>query len=262
MKKRFLCSLLLMALLISSITTADAIPMSDKEWEDRKAYLEENIISLGSQDFETVENWLFLNGFQDVEIVKDDGSLIQPMSTNANVSITSFDAYYDTRSSRYLIKGWWIWKGTSYLDLSAGAIDGVMLAMYNSNFGTVTGYEYSSNPAGIAVYDQNGTHYPDVGGLEDISGSGLVWTFQDYYDWNNYVGFKGQAWAWLDKKPTDSTVYLKLDYRHTYTTATFNSGTISWAPGTKAPSISLSFSGVPQAWTATNIWKKPSWPNN
>ncbi|MEL7648747.1 MAG: hypothetical protein AAGU76_11680 [Sedimentibacter sp.] len=263
MKKKFIGSLLLLILLISSVTTANAAPMKDAEWENRKAYIEENIIALGSQDFETVENWLFLNGFQDVEVAQNKDGLIQPLSTNANVSITSFDAYYDTRSSRYLIKGWWIWKGTSYLDVSAGAVDGVMLAMYNSNFAPVSGYEYtSSNPTGIAVYDQNGTHYPNVGGLEDVSGSGLVWTFQDYYDWNNYVGFKGQVWAWLDKKPTDSTVYLKLDYRHTYSSATFNSGTISWSSGTKAPSISLSFSVAPQAWTATNIYKILSWPNN
>ncbi len=262
MKKRFISSLLLMVLLISSITTVNAASMEDKEWEDRKAYIEENIIALGSNDFEAVENWLFLNGFQDVEVVQDEDNMIKPLSSAENVTITNFDAYYDTRSSRYLIKGWWMWKGTQYLDISAGAVDGVMLAMYNSNFRPVSGYEYAYGTAtGIAIYDQHGTHYPNSGSQATPVNSGLVWTFQDYYDWNNYIGYKGQVWAWLAKKPTDSTVYLKLDYQHTFTGASLNSATISW-PLNDKPSISLGFNIAPQAWTASNFWRIPSWPNN
>lgn len=234
--------------------------MNDKDWNERRAYLEENMRDLGSQGEEAVQKFLEENNVikaEEIE-VEDQGKV--RASSNGSVTLKMY-TYYDRYSQRYLVKGTWTWSDIDKIDSKPGAVDGISLSMYTTDYKAVSGYEYASNPGGITVYDNNGKSYSDAGGVSKISKSGIAYTFKD--GWKNsstYVGYSGSVWFWLNKKPINSTIYVNMNFQHTYSSATLKSCGISWTAG-EAPSINMNFENTPSNWIAANQITVKSWPN-
>jgi hypothetical protein len=133
--------------------------------------------------------------------------------------------------------------------------------MCQTNWNAVTDYVLSSNPAGIAVYDQKGTSYGTAGSASTISQSGIAFTFRD--SWGSgtvYCGYQGQVWFWMDKKPSQSSLYVKMDYEHTWSAATLQSFGISWPVGS-APTLDMNFVSAPYNFKIANQITLYSWPN-
>lgn len=81
-KLRKVMSIVLAATLLlvnsTSVFAATDEKGSDQSWEARKAYIEENMIRLGSEGFDKVDEWLKLNGIekisaQDTSVSSTDG---------------------------------------------------------------------------------------------------------------------------------------------------------------------------------------------
>lgn len=228
---------------------------TDVAWEGRRAFVEENMIIIGSQGPEKVEEWLKANGVYKVQSIKS----IEPMSTPGSVRLYNIDGYFDSIAKKYLVKGWWTWEGILLVDLTAGAVDGVSLAMCKTDWNPVTGYILASNPAGIAVYDQDGTHYPYAGGASKIDKSGIVYTFQDgWYNQMKYCGYRGQVWFWMNQQPSQLPIYIKMDYMHTWSAAKLSSFGFNW-PSNSAPEINLKFDVVPKNFKRANQITLNNW---
>lgn len=240
-KKALTIVSLCLILLLNVSTVSAKNSNSDKDWEKRRAFIEENIIVLGSQGPDKVDEWLQANGIHKVESINS----IQPASAPGSVKITYIDGYYDGVAKKYLVKGWWTWNDISLVDSNAGALDGVSLAMTQTNWDPVTGYILESSPAGIAVYDQNGTYYPYAGNTSKIDKSGIVYTFQDSWSGTNYIGYNGQAWFWMLRTPDQLPIYIKMDLEHTWTSASLKDFGFSWPVGSP-PTISMTFDTTPE----------------
>ncbi|HVJ47733.1 hypothetical protein [Desulfitobacterium sp.] len=270
-KLRKVMSFLLAATLLlvnsNSVLAANNQKANDETWEARRAYIEENMIKLGSQGFDNVDEWLQLNGVEKVKLKassKDKDDVISPMSDPGNISIYSIDGYFDSLAKKYLVKGWWSWNSTSYVDSTTGALEGVALSMSNTDFSPATGYVLASNPAGIAVYDQAGNYYSNTGATSKIDSSGVSYIYQDAWLGTQYRGYKGQAWFWMTTPPTTSSsnpIYLKMHYIHTWTGANLETFGLKWQPGAP-PELNMTFSTVPAQWPATNQITIYNWPYN
>lgn len=226
----------------------------DNDWESRRAFIEENIINISSQGPDKVNEWLIANGFQEVEYIKT----IEPLSSPGSVVLRNIQGYYDSVAKKYIVKGWWSWQGIHLVDSTAGALDGVSLAMCQTNWNPVTGYVFTSNPAGIAVYDQDYTHYPHAGGASKIDKSGIVYTFQDAWQGSKYVGYHGQVWFWLNSTPSQLPIYIKMDFEHTWTNANLSSFGFNWPVGS-APTINMVFNITPANFKIANQITLSSW---
>lgn len=256
--KRVLTFLTLCLILLLNVNAvyAKSSNGSDK-WEERRAFIEENISILGSQGPAKVDEWLEANGIHKVNNIQS----IQPLSSPGSVSLYSIDGYFDSLAKKYIVKGWWTWNGTSLIDSTSGALDGVSLAMCQTNWDPVTGYILDSNPSGIAVYDQNGTYYPYAGNTSKIDKSGIVYTFQDSWSGTNYCGYKGQVWFWMTTTPSQLPIYVKMDFEHTWTSASLSSFGFSWPVGS-APTINMTFSTTPENFKIANQIYLSSWRYN
>ncbi len=182
-----------------------------------------------------------------------------------SVRIVNMDAYYSTFARKYMIKGGWRWKSFNYVDPSAGAPEALSISMHNTqNYGAVTGHLWSTNPAGIAVYDNLGYHYPNLGGLSSISLSALNFQYQDsYYTLGApiyiYTGYRGSIWGWLDRRPTNLPFYLVFNYIHTWSSAQLTSLTFNFSKGTHG--LSATWSIVPRLWHRVGQKTVTSWPS-
>ncbi|AVX31872.1 hypothetical protein CTH_2333 [Carboxydocella thermautotrophica] len=194
-----------------------------------------------------MDEWLAANGVNKVQ----DMHGVQATSSPGQAYLTNIDGYFDGLAKKYLIKGWWKWNSTP--DATAGALDGVSLAMAKADgsWSPVTGYTFASNPAGIAVYSQNGTYYPNAGNASKIDKSGIVYTFKDGWSGTQYIGYQGQVWAWLDSRPKELPIYIKMDYEHTWTDANLSSFGFSWTYP-NPPSINMTWNTVPANWIIAN----------
>jgi hypothetical protein len=229
-------------------------PMTEEQWEARKRIIDENMIKLGA-DQEKLDTWLAANGIFKVQSEKQEP--IETRSTGAQVNLT-VDAYNDTIGNKYCIKGAWTWSGT--LDDLCGPIDGVTLSMYYGNGYKASG-TWVSNPAGIAVYDQYGNYYSSAGWVRSINAADIVYSFQDAIQGSYYVGYQGQAWGWMSSPPSQSPIYVKMDFEHTYRSGSVSNVTVSWSQGNRAPEISMTFGTQPSYWKKANqITVYSPWP--
>lgn len=263
--KRILLTAVFLLTTITSISvnaspqTPDNEKFAHANWEDRRAYLEKNFTEIGN-DVEKFDTFMEQNGLEAAETMIP----IQPQSAPGNVQLYNIKGYRDRFSGKYVVSGRWIWNNISNIDSNAGAVDGVSLALCQTNWNPVTGYVFTSQPAGIAVYDQDSTHYPSAGGVSSISKSGIAYTFQDSYKgalwWIKYCGYSGQVWFWLDRAPDQLPIYIKMDFTHTWSEAELDSAGIEWAAGS-APKISMKFKIAPKNFTLANQVTLSSWPS-
>ncbi|OPX44880.1 hypothetical protein CLHUN_14340 [Ruminiclostridium hungatei] len=234
---------------------------SDAKWNERRAFLEENIKELGAKGPDAVDAFLKKNGVEKSDkIIADPSRNISPMSAPGSVTL-SISAYRDQYSSKYLVTGYWTWNDIGLVDTSAGALDGVALSMCQTNWNPVTGYVFSSNPAQMAIYDNYGTLYDNAGSASVISKSGVAYTFQDKWitGINKFCGYSGSAWFWLDTCPDQLPIYIKMDFIHTWTSAQLNNFGISWPVGS-APTLNMNFSTVPSKFMKADQITLYSWP--
>lgn len=248
--KKVLCLAVILCISITSVTYVSAKPsnekMTDKEWQVRRNYIDENIKKLAGRGPEEVEKFFEENNIVECDFVKD-ASDISTKSLPGAVSFYGIGGYYDRVAGKYFVTGYWEWAAIGYVDNNAGAVDGVSLALCQTNWNSATGYIFSSNPANIAVYDQNGTYYPYAGGISAISKSGIAYSFQDAWKgvWaDQYCGYRGTVWFYLDQPPTQLPLYIKMDLTHTWSSATLTSLGISWPTGS-APTLNMQFSNTP-----------------
>lgn len=161
--KKLIC-LSLVAIISLSLSNASHIRakqengiMAEKEWQVRKNYIDENIAKLAAIGPEKVEEFFQKNNIKEAEFMVPD---VGTRSLPGAIEIRSLNGYVDNTSGKYFVTGYWEWRGASYLDMYAGAVDGVSLSLSQTNYNPATGFIFSSSPANIAVYDQEGTHYP------------------------------------------------------------------------------------------------------
>lgn len=266
MKVKKVVSVLVVAtLLVLNISSVLAQNNNEnKLWEKRREYIEKKIIELGKEGPDQVDNWLAQNGLikaTNIICTSDGEGDFQIKSSPGDVNIYNIQGYYDSSAHKYLIKGWWTWKSIADVDISAGALDGVSLAMCKTDWNPVTGYVLASNPAGIAVYDQSGNHYPNAGSASKIDKSGIIYTFEDKWVDTKYCGYKGQVWLWMNTPPTQLPIYIKMDYEHTWTDATLSSFGFDWPAGS-APTINMQFSTTPSNFKIANQITLYSWPTD
>lgn len=261
--KRVLSGVCIVSIMVVSILIPtyanDQKEASDQEWAERRAYLEKNMRELGAKGPDAVEAFFEENGIVKAE---DSSTEITPQSAPGSVTLSNIGGYYDQYSGKYLVSGYWDWGNILYVDNNAGALDGVSLSMCQTNWNAVTGYVFSSNPAGIAVYDENGNYYDFSGNANTISKSGIAYTFQDAFSnggFGGYIGYSGSVWFWLDSKPSQSQIYIKMDFQHTWSKASLSSFGISW-PVSSAPTLSMSFSSTPSNFKIANQTTLSSWP--
>lgn len=259
LKKVMLLAICFVLLFNVSIVSAKNTK-ANVNWDERRAFIEENMILIGSQGPEKVDEWLKANGVyksKKVVALQPETESILPLSSPGSVSLNNITGYFDTIAKKYIIKGWWNWLTSA--DSTAGALDGVSIAMCQTNWNPVTGYQFASYPTGIAVYDQYGTHYPYAGNASKIDKSGILYTFQDSWYQGRYCGHKGQVWAWLTLPPSQSPIYLKMDYQHTWSSASLSSYGFTWPAGS-APTINMQFNVVPSNFKVANQVTLSSWP--
>jgi hypothetical protein len=256
--RKFITGLCLIALLTAcfSQSALAETKISETQVKDRQDFIDNNIRKLGGKGQDALDDFFSKNG-----IVKADTiTPVTPMSAPGSVNL-SVNAWYDRYSNKYVVQGSWQWIDLSVVDLSSGALDGVSLSMCQTNWDAATGYVFSSNPARIAVYDNFGTEYINAGGASTISKSGIAYTFQD--SWVNaysYCGYHGVAWFYLDKVPTQLPLYIKMDFQHTWSSASLSSFGISW-PTNSAPTLSMQFSTVPKNFQRSQQITLSNWPN-
>lgn len=176
------------SLLLNTTTVYAKNVKTDEDWDKRRAFVEEHIAKLGSQGPEKVDEWLQVNGIYKINDIQNQD--VRIASPSGAVTLYNINGYYDTLSRKFVVKGWWTWNDISLVDPTSGALDGVALAMCKTDWNPVTGYVLDSNPAGIAVYDQNGTYYAYAGSASTIDKSGIVYTFQDSWSGTNYTGYR------------------------------------------------------------------------
>lgn len=251
----------------TSVYAANDKKGNDQSWEARKAYIEENMIRLGSEGFDKVDEWLKLNGVEKISIqdsnVSSTEGIISPMSDPGSLSLYSIDGYFDTLAKKWIVKGWWSWNSPSYVDSTSGALEGIALSMSRTDFSPATGYVLDSNPAGIAVYDQAGNYYSSTGATSKIDASGISYIYQDAWLGTQYRGYKGQVWFWMTAPPTvnsSNPLYLKMHYIHTWTSANLNTFGLKWAAGTP-PELNMTWQTVPAQWPSTQQITIYSWPS-
>jgi hypothetical protein len=239
----------------------DPQKMSDKDWEKRRALIEENITTLGSQGPDKVDEWLNKNGIVKAkDLLAEDQEQIIINSAPGAIQCYNIQAYYDTSARKYLVKGWWQYTDMNKPDIFPGPVDVVSLAMCKTDWDPVTGYVFSSNPAGIAVYDNLGNHFPTAGGVSKIDKSGILYSFQDSWHLMEFVGYRGQVWFWLDVKPTQTPIYVKMDLKHTWNAGTLSSFSFDW-PLKSAPTIKATIGGSTLSADYANQITLSSWPN-
>lgn len=135
-----------------------------------------------------------------------------------------------------------------------------LLVMCNTDYSACSGFVYDSNPAGITVYDTQGKIYNNAGAASTIDKSGIVWNYQDYWvNTTTYAGYRGHVWFWLKTAPNKYPFYIKMDYQHTWTNATYSSAGFTWTPGS-APQINLQFTTTPSQFKSANQITLSSWP--
>lgn len=229
--------------------------------------LNEGMAKLGAKGAEAVDAWLEdhgvfkLKGGKEGQTVIISNSEVGILSDPGNITIRDIDAYFDSVAKKYIVRGFWDWRKIEYVDSKAGSIEGVGLAMSKTDGTSTTGQIFSSNPAGIAVYDQDGYHYTDVGNAAKISKSGVAYTFQDRWMWlNKYVGYSGQVWFYLDQRPLEDSVYITMTFEHTWEeTYTSTEYGLSW--GGSYPEIYIKWNNniAPKNWTAVNQHTEYQW---
>ncbi len=263
MKSKKVLSILLICMffLLSSQVASAKTMLTEDEWDQRREYINQNIKELGGQGQEAIESFLEANGI--VKLSESDSmniseSLISPMSVAGSVDLY-VNFWYDQYAGKYVVQGGWEWQSLSYIDNKGGAVDGISLTMYQTNFKPVTGYVYSSYPAYIQVYDQNGWLYDNAGSASSISNSGIAWTFQDAWQIGAYCGYSGIVWFYLDEKPSQSPMYIGINFTHTWSDATLSSFGITW-PTNNLPSLNMSFTSTPKSFTKTTQTTVYSWP--
>lgn len=233
--------------------------LTEEELNQRRAYIDENIRLLGAQGQDAIDEFFSKNNVVKLNAATDiSNSDLSVQSYYGNVGLNA-TVWYDQYAGRYVVQGSWQWDNINSVDSSAGALDGVALTMYQTNYQPVTGFVYASNPANIQIYDQWGTPYTGLGGTGAISNSGIAWAFQDKWQNGSYAGYHGIVWFHLTQKPAQSTIYVGISYEHTWTTAVCNSYGISWVLDT-LPVINMTFSIETQFIKPVNQITVTSWP--
>lgn len=243
--KRLWLSLLSSVLLASlPFGIASAEKAKKDNIDERIAYVNEQIKKLGKSGPDAVDKWLLQNGFEKVKIEKKTQG-VEPLSSNGNVDLW-VDAYYDTLTKAYCIKGSWEWKDEQFPDSEAGPEEVLALIMSDSEGNPLSGQQWKDGE--VAVYDQEGNYYDYLGGLSDWTKSAHMFTFQDeWYSGGLYAGYSGHAWAWMTQKPSASTVYLTFSFQHTYEDGELDDVSINWG---WPPSINTTWNDKPKQWTA------------
>lgn len=253
------CALVMSSVVVNAATEEPQKKLTKKQLEKRQQEINEGIIEAGKKGPQAVDDFLKSQGFEEADMIVP----VEPMSSNGNATVDTLKGYKDKFSGTYLVSGWWHWKDLAYVDSDAGAMDGVALALSNqSDFSKASGFVFASNPANIAVYDQNGKYYSDAGGPAKISGSGVAYTFQD--EWlpgGIFVGYSGQVWFQLTTPPTKTNLYITMDYEHTYSASTLSSFGINYPTGSP-PTITMSWTSVPKNWVRSNLVQLNGWPQN
>ncbi|SNX52630.1 hypothetical protein [Thermoanaerobacterium sp. RBIITD] len=101
--KRFLVSPLLCLTLVFSTTVGFAANENkkDENWEIRRAFIEKNMIKLGENGYQSVDDFLTKNGFEKANNIKSF-SIITPDSSNGSVKFINMSGYRDRLSGKYL----------------------------------------------------------------------------------------------------------------------------------------------------------------
>lgn len=262
--KKIICLIAAISLTLSNSSAISAEQeigiMTEKEWEVRRSFIDENITELAAKGPEEVEEFFKKNNIQKSELMVPD---IGIQSLPNSINIRSLNGYYDNISRKYFVTGYWEWNAENLLDMYAGAVDGVSLSLYQPNYEAATGFLFSSNPANISVYDQNGTLYPYAASPSNISRSGVAYTFQDNFygpGTTKYCGYKGAVWFYMDKAPDQLPLYIKMDVNHTWQSSALENFELRWTPG-KAPELVMEFGSAIQVIRPVNQTTLYSWPN-
>lgn len=249
--KRFLSGLTCFALLASlPFGFVSAKEEKKVNRQERIAFVKEQMKKIGAKGPEALDEWMLQNGF---EKVKMEG-VVKPLSNRGQITL-GVDAYYDTLTKDYCIRGDWQWDDEQYPDGNEGPEEVIGLVMSDSNGDPLKGHEFTDTD--IAVYDQEGNYYPDQGGLTDWSKSGTMFTFQD--EWQpggNYAGYSGYVWAWMSQKPSATKVYVTMSFEHTYNSGRLSDVSINWG---WPPSINTTWDRTPSKWTAKEFDYFTSW---
>lgn len=265
--KHFVVMLLCIVLLVAISSTTFAAPKEGKKGSDvsleaRKQFIEDGIIRLGAKEPHVLEQWLGLNGIIAAEIGSPSADSIGIMSGPGDAYIYDMGAYYDTWAKKYLIKGAWKWNSINLVDTNAGAVDTVSLSMHKTDYTATTGQIWRSQPHGMALYDQWG-NYHGSGTPGGTSASALLMSFQDRWTAHYaYVGYQGSIWGWLDQKPSQSPIYLAMNFEHTWTDAQLQSLTFKF--GNNSAGLEAKFDRVLSRWVPPlhNQITVYNWPNH